>query len=268
MTEVPKALPFDALSGLMPDKFIACGHLVGGPDHFVSDHYRYPTLAEFKKFVDWMEGLGYQFVTFEEYRKEDGKKKLLLTFDDGFHILYGEVREYLRSKKIPYVLFILSDALKDPSFLIKTIPPKRSIAGQRIFLSEAELLTLKSEGVHIGFHSRSHNKVLAKHINDPGMLLQLAIPAEYKHIFSEPLSFAYPYEAPANYREFDNYMKNELGYEYFFDTKGFLKDEGDHFFRPHIDVPKTIRLKDAIRYAFKLQLFSLFIKRIKKSLRK
>jgi peptidoglycan/xylan/chitin deacetylase (PgdA/CDA1 family) len=267
MTGVPKVLPFEFLSGLMPDKFIVCGHLVGSPDHFVRDHYRYPTLKEFTTFVEWIESMGYRFVNFEEYRKKDEGRKVLLTFDDGFHMLFGEVRQYLNSKKIPYMLFVLSDALKDPSFLIKTIPPRRTIApGERIFLSEQELLVLKSEGVHIGFHSRSHNKVLPGHIKDPEMLSQLSIPPEFQHIFSEPLTFAYPYEAPSNYKSFNNYMKKELSYSYFFDTKGFIEDDGEHFFRPHIDAPKTIKAKNAIKQVLKQQLFARLIQLIKKSL--
>jgi hypothetical protein len=177
------------------------------------------------------------------------------------------VREYLRKKQIPYMLFVLSDALKDPSFLIKTILPKRPIApNERIFLSEQELLRLKSEGVHIGFHSRSHNKVLPGHINDPDMLSQLSIPTEFKHVFSEPLTFAYPYEAPDNYKSFNDYMKEQLNYKYFFDTKGFIEDDGEHFFRPHIDAPKTMKANNAIKEVFKQQLFARLIQRIKKSL--
>ncbi|MBL0742218.1 polysaccharide deacetylase family protein [Chryseolinea lacunae] len=241
----------------LPEKFIVYGHLVGEPNHIVADYYRYPTVDEFDDFIRWVRRHGYAFVGLHDFLKEDGRKKILLTFDDGFRVVHSVLQPYMQANKLPYVLFVLTDPLDNPDFYISTIRPKRET--ERTFLTKAEILELKDQGVHIGFHTRSHYQVRNADIMNDIVKEQLTIPKQHEALFSRPLCFAYPYLAPDHYAAFDQFMKDSLGYQFLFDTKGFRQPDGNHFFRVSIDVEKDVTRKNWMRFVLKRQLL-LYLK--------
>jgi len=258
-------IPFSMMKAGMPDKFVVYGHLIGGQTHVVSKYYRYPTLAEFDAFLNWCRSIGYRFVGIEEYLKDDGRKKILLTFDDGFKVIGTELHPYMAQNGVPYVIFILTDALHNPEFYIKTIQPDPTRKHEQLFLSAGEILALKAQGVHIGFHTRSHIKIEDVHqVTDERIKTELEIPQQDRHLFSTPLCFANPYLAPTQYQPFDAYMKQNFGYELFFDTKGFSAPDGDHLFRVSIDIELENRSRNWIKFGIKRQLLLFILKRIRR----
>jgi hypothetical protein len=252
-------MPFWLLKIFLPDKFILYGHLVSNGNHFVSKYYKYPSQRELSEFIDWVTGLGYSFVDLDDYMKIDDRKKILLTFDDGFKVIIDELHPYLRNRKIPYVIFVLTDPFTNKEFFIKTV--KQASNDERAFLSVEEVLTLKGQGVHIGFHTRSHPRINKNDEIDEALIDQLTIPPQYKMLFSEPLCFAYPYIAPKDYSRYNAFMKENLGYKYFFDTRGFSINEQDHFFRVGIDAENDNTRKKWMRFLIKKQLVIFILKR-------
>ncbi|SHG92209.1 Polysaccharide deacetylase [Chryseolinea serpens] len=220
----------------------------------MAQYYRYPTEQEFDALVVWCEKMGYAFVGLEDYLADDNRKKILVTFDDGFKIVKEILHPYMMRRQLPYMLFVLTDPLANPAFTIPTIKTNDTTA---MFLSKAEILELKAQGVHIGFHTRNHTKILGSdRLTDESIKDQLTFPKEHDELFSKPLCFAYPYLAPENYGLFDNFMSDVLGYRYFFDTKGFRNSKGNHFFRVSIDIEKNVTRKNWIKFGIKRQWLS------------
>ncbi len=253
-------IPLSALKNVLPEKFILYGHLVTNKKHYVSKYYQYPTRNEFDKLIHKFLKFGYRFVSLSEYLVEDNQKKIHLTFDDGFKSIHDDLHPYMQVNNIPYTIFILTDPLWNADFYIRSI--KDYDTSIRTFLSIEEILKLKDQGVHIGFHTRSHLKIEDYHsISDEEIVRELTIPKQYLYLFSEPLCFAYPYLAPANFRTFNEFMVG-AGYKYFFDTKGFINNNANHFFRVSIDAEKTVFNKNWVEFNVKRQLLPKVIHKI------
>jgi len=236
----------------LPQKFIVYGHLVADANHPVAQYYRYPTEREFDAFIKWFKEMGYIFVGLEDFLADDNRRKILLTFDDGFKVVRQVLHPYMMQQQLPYMLFVLTDPLTNPAFTIQTV--KTSQAADQMFLSRAEILELKAQGVHIGFHTRSHRKINDDDdLADETLRDQLTFPREHEELFSKPLCFAYPYLAPKNYMLFNNFMSDVLGYSYFFDTKGFGSSQKNHFFRVSIDIEKNVIRNKWMNFGIKRQ---------------
>jgi peptidoglycan/xylan/chitin deacetylase (PgdA/CDA1 family) len=256
-------LPFGILKFGLPGRFIIYAHLVSDNRHSVSDYYRFPSIAEFDRFIRSFRKIGYDFVSLQDYLLDDDRKKILLSFDDGFRVLYDELHPYMKSNGLPYMIFILTAPLQDPAFQIGSVQSKHKKSSKRLFLSEQEIIELKKENVHIGFHTRTHYKIKESDTPDDATVqAELTIQTEYRHLLSEPLCFAYPYLAPANYSVFNEFMQRNLSYRFFFDTKGFKPPCTNHFFRVTIDAEKQLHQNDWINFIIKRQLLLFLIHRI------
>jgi peptidoglycan/xylan/chitin deacetylase (PgdA/CDA1 family) len=119
--------------------------------------YRYPTLEQLSSLIVDIQTAGYKFVGFNEYVSPSPDKKVLLTFDDGFSSIFQILHPFLMRERIPYLLAVLTAPLSDNDFKFGTT---RLASGNRLFLTEEEILTLKNDGVHIAFHTRSHTKIV------------------------------------------------------------------------------------------------------------
>jgi peptidoglycan/xylan/chitin deacetylase (PgdA/CDA1 family) len=256
-------IPFSLLRSGLPGRFIVYGHVLGKKGHFVSEKYRYPTIEEFDAFVKKFRALGYTFVSLDEYLVDDGMKKILVTFDDGFKVIYDEAHPYLTSQKIPYSIFVITDALKDPNYFIPTIEASRP-GRERKFLSFDEIEKLKRSGVHVGFHTTDHTLVEDKHFGTDTMRRVLTVPDIYRQLFSEPLTFAYPYYAPASFRKFNNWMKETMKFKLFFDTEGFMTNDNDHYFRVSIDGERDLKQKNWLDFVIRRQLLLFVLNKRKK----
>src|SRR5690606_34557958 len=92
---------------------------------------------------------------------------------------------------------------------------------------------------------------------------ELSVPEGFLNLFSSPRSFAYPYLAPSDFTSFNKFMRENWGYKYFFDTKGFNKPAKDHFFRVSIDGEKDINANDWLMFVIKRQLILHLINNLK-----
>jgi Polysaccharide deacetylase len=226
-------LPPFALKWLWPARFVLYGHLVSDRKGcMAAQRYRYPDFAEFERFRALAEQLGYRFVTLEQYVSGAFPRMILLTFDDGFH----EVAEFYRLTGLPFVLFIVSEALENEAFGLDVFAP-----GHGAFLSRADILQLKQSGVHIGFHTRTHKRIRAladlEHESSP--------PPQCADLLSEPACFAYPFEGPADYRPVSAALV-AAGYTWVFDTKFRTGADGRHIFRIPMDRAHADAVDNAI----------------------
>lgn len=248
------------LRAILPDKFILYGHLISDGYHVAENRYRFPSSQEFSFFIQYIRNLGYSFVSFSEYLACDGKKKILLTFDDGFNVIKKETHNYLKENRIPYMVFILTAPLLDSNFQMDIFKPFSNNRTENDYLSSSEINFLKNEGVEIGFHTKNHHLVTNETIHDN---FEFEIEKQFEHLFTEPLAFAYPYKAPDHFDEFDEIIKRINGAKYFFDTKGIAENQKNHYFRMSIDSFIGNNAKNIVLYNLKLEAAILLIKRIK-----
>lgn len=252
-----KFIPFHRLKFLLPQKFILYTHVISDKEHFVKNVYRYPSFKEFDELISLFKNEGYEFVDLERYLASDEKKKILLTIDDGFKIVKDEMHEKLKERKLPYVLFITSKPLIEPGFIFPSLIKKNQSnelnrTTERLFLSYEEINYLKKDGVHIGFHTKSHQ--LLREETDATKSDEIEIDERFKSLFSQPLIFSYPYFAPSNYQVVNKAIAQQINARYFFDTKGFKNSDGNHFFRVCIDSPLSSNEKNNCIHVVKEQL--------------
>ena len=109
---------------------------------------KYPStnikMNDFKNHLKIIKGNKIKFVNPKKFEEEliNNKKqrKVLLTIDDGFSSFYKHAWPYLREKKIPFILFISTEAV-----------------GKNGYMNWEQIIELhESDLVEIGNHSHSH----------------------------------------------------------------------------------------------------------------
>jgi hypothetical protein len=212
---------------ILPRKIVLYGHLISDSDQcLASERYRYPSYSEFNFFYRKFTCIGYKFVTFDEFIKSKYKRMILITFDDGFK----EVFDFYQRYKIGFMAFIPTDIF---DVKVSSLGGVFKNARKSDYLTLGQVKKLKEGGVHIGFHTKSHKKILDLKSD----LDELVIPDDRTGLFSLPLAFAYPFESPKNYTEFDSYLFDK-GFEYIFDSKSLFESEGKHIYRVSMDTNK------------------------------
>jgi peptidoglycan/xylan/chitin deacetylase (PgdA/CDA1 family) len=253
-----RMLPFAWLQPFLPKKFILYGHIISDNEHFVRKTYHYPDFREFDSLAGLLRKAGYEFADFETYLKNDNKKKVLLSIDDGFKVVKDEMHQKLKVRGIPYVLFITTKPLDQPDYIFPSLLKhgnEKMLPSAPLFLSKDEIYFLKKDGVHIGFHTKSH-QIIKEETN----LLtseEIVIDNSLKDLFSEPVIFAYPYAAPANFQISDQLIRHKTGAGYFFDTKGFFTHVDSHFYRVCIDSPLGLKTSNNAVFMIKRQILQL-----------
>ena len=253
LRKISRWIPFFLLQSVLPKRIIFYGHVISDNKHPAINRYRYPTWNEFFKFINQMTLLGYVFVSFDEYLKDDDNKKILLTFDDGFKEIL-DMHKKLKEKKIPYMIFFnQQDAHEDIQKLLDT--------EDNIFLSDNDLLKLKNENVFIGYHGNKHLNHISKIISIEIIEDNFSINKENFHYLSKPYSFAYPFGAPLNYKQINQYLNKNFGFTYFFDTKAKFGKDDNHFFRVSLDTSNQNISNSYIIDNIKFSVLKLILKR-------
>src|SRR5690349_19933532 len=122
INSLASVLPFFVLKKALPDRFILYGHVVSDKDHPVSRYYQYPSLREFDKLINDLKRSGFDFVSLSDFVKDDMKKKKIpVTFDDGFKSIHDDLHPFMRERNLPYAIFILSDPFSNPGFFISSV---------------------------------------------------------------------------------------------------------------------------------------------------
>ncbi|MDD5679792.1 MAG: polysaccharide deacetylase family protein [Candidatus Omnitrophica bacterium] len=243
---------------MLPRKLCFFGHVISDDKLPTRKLFRYPSFKELEKFINLMQASGYDFVSYRNYIKKDNKKKVLLTFDDGLKEIYTQLHPYMLRRRIPYMVFILTETFKKPDFMTKEYEACVSHE-KKCFLNLEEVVKLKTDGVDIGFHTNTHFRISDDtKTASADMLKEITIDKEYEDIFTKPLAFAYPFAAPKKYEEFDAIL-SKAGFENTFDTKWWLSDFKNHFFRWPMDIKnEKIKCENCIIFHIK----KIIIKRL------
>ena len=105
------------------------------------------------------------------------KKKILLTIDDAFISFYQNAWPYLKEKKIPFILFVSTEAV-----------------GKYGYMDWNQIKEIgKEEFVFIGNHSHSHEYLVEYNFNTFKKDIETSIKIFIENIGYNPLFFSYPF---------------------------------------------------------------------------
>ena len=112
------------------------------------DEQKYPStniqISIFKEQIELIEKLNINFLNPKDfgknYTKVNNKKTILITIDDGFQSFYEKAWPYLKDKKIPFLLFISTEAV-----------------GKNGYMNWNQIIEIEKSGLGIiGNHSHTH----------------------------------------------------------------------------------------------------------------
>ena len=145
---------------------------------------KYPStnirINDFKAHLDLISSEGFSFVEpdkFEVELKNKTKRKVLLTIDDGFLSFYENAWPILKSKKIPFILFVSTREVGKKGYM--TWEQINGIA--------------KKDFVHIGNHSHSHEYLIDENRNEILKDLKKSISIFKNEMGNNSRFFSYPF---------------------------------------------------------------------------
>jgi len=180
---------------------------------------KYPStnirISEFKEHIKILEQNNIKFVNPKDFEKElknnKLQRKVLLTIDDGFLSFYENAWPILKSKRIPFILFVSTREVGAYNYM--TWDQIREIS--------------KEDFVEIGNHSHTHeyladetNEIIKKDI-------QKSISIFKNNLKKNSMFFSYPFGEYSN--DFKNIIK-EFGFKYAFGQHSGVMDETKDFF--------------------------------------
>ena len=228
-------MPLRMWKSLLPDRIAFYGHVISDRNLPQGARYRYPGFRELEEFLANLRDLGYAFVSYPEFLAGGGGRKALLSFDDGFAEIRSELHPYLKSRGIPYMVFILGQPCAEPGFVMEPFH-SLPLATKPAHLGRADIEALAADGVAIGYHTRTHFRVAqGTPVDDPRLRSELIPDAEVDSLLTRPKAFAYPFMAPRDFAPYDALLA-EAGFKAFFDTKGMRDADGAHVFRVPMDL--------------------------------
>ena len=169
------------------------------------------------------------------------EKKILLTIDDGFTSFYQYAWPYLKKNKIPFILFVSTEAV-----------------GKYGYMNWSQIKEIeKEEFAFIGNHSHSHEYLVKYNFNKFKNDIDKSIEIFIKNIGYNPLFFSYPFG------------------EYSLEQKKYISTKFDFAFGQHsglIDInkdkyelarfPINEKYGDLERFSFLVNLFPFEYKKI------
>ena len=135
----------------------------------------------FKKQMDLIKEENISFINPNDFNlnfnKPKLKKKILLTIDDGFTSFYENAWPYLKEKKIPFILFISTEAV-----------------GKYGYMNWEQIKEIEREKfAFIGNHSHSHEYLIKYNFNKFKEDIDTSIKIFIKNIGYNPIFFSYPF---------------------------------------------------------------------------
>jgi len=171
------------------------------------DENKYPStniqMNVFKEQIKIIRSLNYSFYNPGKFAKDfnvpKNKKKILITIDDGFSSFYENAWPYLKQEKIPFILFVSTEAV-----------------GKNGYMSWEQIKELeKDPNAFIGNHSHSHDYLVdykkEKFIKD----IEIANDTFKRELGYNPIFFSYPFG------EYSKFIKEYI-------TKNFKFSFGQH----------------------------------------
>ena len=169
------------------------------------DEHKYPStniqMTEFKKQIELIEKLNIKYFDPKNFDKKfnqvNTEKSIMITIDDGFQSFYQNAWPLLKSKKIPFLLFIST-----------------SDVGKNGYINWDQILEIEKSGLGtIGNHSHSH-EYLADFTNENIILdIKKSINIFQNKLGYNPIFFSYPFG------EYSNNLKkitSDLGFKFAF----------------------------------------------------
>ena len=152
------------------------------------------TPRRFLKQVDHLREKGYEFFDEEEFASlvsdptPSGSRKILLTFDDGYEELYDMYARELESRRIPMVVFLVTDYVGQENDWDLSL-------GRRPFrhLSWDQIAELSGRGVSFGSHGATHRDLTRITPAQAGEEIARSKKIIEEHTQSTIRSFSYPF---------------------------------------------------------------------------
>ncbi len=194
----------------------------------------------FKKQIDLIEKKKIRFINPNDFASNftvpKSKKEILITIDDGFTSFYQNAWPYLKKKKIPFILFVSTEAV-----------------GKNGYMDWSQIKEIEKEKfAFIGNHSHSHEYLVEYNLNKFKEDINKSIKIFIENIGYNPLFFSYPFG------------------EYSLEQKKYISKKFDFAFGQHsglIDVnkdkyelarfPINEKYGDLERFNFLINLFPL-----------
>ena len=169
------------------------------------------------------------------------KKEILLTIDDAFSSFYQNAWPYLKERKIPFILFISTEAV-----------------GKYGYMDWKEIKELeKEEFVFIGNHSHSHEYLVGYNFNEFKKDINTSIKIFNKNIGYNPSFFSYPFGEYS--LEQKKYITSNFDFA-FGQHSGLIDINKDKYELPRF--PINEKYGDLKRFTFLLNLSPLEYKNI------
>ena len=146
---------------------------------------KYPStniqMEVFKKHIEIIENNNLDYITpsnfLDNFNQPKSKKKVLITIDDGFSSFYENAWPYLKSKKIPFILFISTEPV-----------------GSNGYMTWEQINEIEKEDfVFIGNHSHSHEYLLNIGHEEFVKDIKKSIEIFKKKLGYNPKYFSYPF---------------------------------------------------------------------------
>jgi peptidoglycan/xylan/chitin deacetylase (PgdA/CDA1 family) len=167
------------------------------------DEQKYPStniqISIFKEQIELIEKLNINFLNPKDfgknYTKVNNKKTILITIDDGFQSFYEKAWPYLKDKKIPFLLFISTEAV-----------------GKNGYMNWNQIIEIEKSGLGIiGNHSHTHGYLTDLDNNETIADIEKSINIFKNKLGYNPIYFSYPFG------EYSNLLKKIIrGYNFQF----------------------------------------------------
>ena len=158
------------------------------------DEQKYPStniqISIFKEQIELIEKLNINFLNPKDFGKNytrvNNKKTILITIDDGFQSFYEKAWPYLKDKKIPFLLFISTEAI-----------------GKNGYMNWNQIIEIEKSGLGIiGNHSHTHGYLTDLDNNETIADIEKSINIFKNKLGYNPIYFSYPFG------EYSNAFKN------------------------------------------------------------
>tara|TARA_B100000700_G_C14949548_1_gene810966 strand:- start:546 stop:1469 length:924 start_codon:yes stop_codon:yes gene_type:complete len=199
----------------------------------------------FKKQINLIENRKISFVNpknFEiNFNKPKSKKEILLTIDDGFTSFYQNAWPYLKKKKIPFILFVSTEAV-----------------GKNGYMNWSQLKEIeKEEFAFIGNHSHSHKYLIEYNFDEFKKDIDTSIKIFIENFGYNPSFFSYPFGEYS--LEQKKYISGKFNFA-FGQHSGLIDINKDKYELARF--PINEKYGDLKRFSFLINLFPLEYKSI------
>jgi len=149
------------------------------------DEHKYPStnisVNIFKEHIKLIKDNNFQIFNpknlVDEFYKVKNKKKILITIDDGFTSFYKNAWPYLKENKIPFILFISTQAV-----------------GKKGYMTWEQIKEVEKERfAFIGNHSHTHKYLIEFNFDDFKKDINKSIEIFNNKLGYNPIYFSYPF---------------------------------------------------------------------------